>query len=181
MKNSEVNEKWQKAAGNKPRILVCAPSNGAVDNIIKKVMTNGFVDGKGKRYFPSMYRVGSGQSTEIKDQVSLEKAVDDIYKDAADATVMEPRIAALKLKMKATSDLINGLVARLQAIKRACPKTLKKVREKTVDLADNTRCNLILKFPRILTFQRNESQCARRRVGRLGAWTISTPPAVSTG
>ncbi|GMH93612.1 hypothetical protein TrST_g2912 [Triparma strigata] len=126
MKNSEVNEKWQKAAGNKPRILVCAPSNGAVDNIIKKVMTNGFVDGKGKRYFPSMYRVGSGQSTEIKDQVSLEKAVNDIYKDAADATVMEPRIAALKLKMKATSDLINGLIARLQAIKRACPKTLKK-------------------------------------------------------
>jgi len=34
------------ASKKKPRLLVCAPSNTAVDNIILKIMEGGFVDGK---------------------------------------------------------------------------------------------------------------------------------------
>ena len=34
----------------KPRILVCAPSNAAVDNIILKIIKIQFVDGIGKKY-----------------------------------------------------------------------------------------------------------------------------------
>jgi senataxin len=37
----------------KPRLLVCAPSNAAVDNVILKIMEDGFVDGSGKRYNPA--------------------------------------------------------------------------------------------------------------------------------
>ena len=39
----------------KPRILVCAPSNTAVDNIILKIMEEGFLDGTGRRKFRRVY------------------------------------------------------------------------------------------------------------------------------
>lgn len=38
------------AAKNKPRLLVCAPSNNAVDHILTKIMEDGFIDGNGTRY-----------------------------------------------------------------------------------------------------------------------------------
>ena len=34
----------------KPRILVSAPSNTAVDNIVLRIMEQGFLDGDGQRY-----------------------------------------------------------------------------------------------------------------------------------
>ena len=46
----------ENAAKAKPRLLVCAPSNAAVDNVIMKIMEDGFVDGHGRRYNPSMVR-----------------------------------------------------------------------------------------------------------------------------
>lgn len=33
----------------KPRLLVCAPSNAGVDNVILRIMEDGFVDGKSER------------------------------------------------------------------------------------------------------------------------------------
>ena len=46
----------------KPRILVCTPSNAAVNTIIDGIMYNGFIDNAGKRYNPSILRLGSGTS-----------------------------------------------------------------------------------------------------------------------
>lgn len=34
------------ARKKKPRLLVCAPSNAGVDNVILRIMEDGFVDGK---------------------------------------------------------------------------------------------------------------------------------------
>lgn len=42
----------------KPRILVCAPSNAAADELLQRVMNAGFVDGHGGVYRPSVVRVG---------------------------------------------------------------------------------------------------------------------------
>lgn len=39
---------------------VTAPSNAAVDNIVGKVIEEGFCDGEGRRYFPKIVRVGRG-------------------------------------------------------------------------------------------------------------------------
>lgn len=52
-------------AKHKPRILVVAPSNVAVDNIVERIIEKGFVDGTGKVYKPSMVRVGSGRSHRV--------------------------------------------------------------------------------------------------------------------
>ena len=41
-----------KAAEVKPRILVCAPSNAGIDNVILKIMADRFVDGQGTQYSP---------------------------------------------------------------------------------------------------------------------------------
>eukprot|EP00605_Chrysophyceae_sp_TOSAG23-4_P000608 GSChrysophyteH1.ASY1.ANO1.685.1 assembled CDS len=56
----------------KPHILVCAPSNVAVDNIIERIMERGFNDGTGKVYRPNMLRLGSGKGA--KEQLG---ALDD--------------------------------------------------------------------------------------------------------
>lgn len=68
---------------SKPRILVVAPSNTAVDNIILRIMENGFVDGNGGKYFPNILRVGVGsknlkiKSVTLEDLVDKELAVSD--------------------------------------------------------------------------------------------------------
>ena len=49
-------------AGLKPRILVCAPSNAAVDELLERVLRGGFVGREGGAYRPSVCRVGSDEA-----------------------------------------------------------------------------------------------------------------------
>ena len=50
----------QPAAGApRPRILVCAPSNAATDELLNRVLERRFVDVHGARYTPHVVRVGS--------------------------------------------------------------------------------------------------------------------------
>ena len=51
--------KVSKLSRSKPHILVTAPSNVAVDNILQRIMEVGFYDGKGSRYFPNILRIGN--------------------------------------------------------------------------------------------------------------------------
>lgn len=60
-------EMAQKAMSLKPRILVAAPSNAAVDAIMHRVIEAGFLDGMVLRYNPSIIRVGSTTSALIND------------------------------------------------------------------------------------------------------------------
>ena len=64
-----------RVAKAKPRMLVAAPSNVAVDNILQRIMQRGFLDGNGNKYNPSILRVGGGKSDAVQD-VSLERMVD---------------------------------------------------------------------------------------------------------
>ncbi|RMZ52696.1 hypothetical protein APUTEX25_000815 [Auxenochlorella protothecoides] len=43
----------------RPRILVCTPSNAACDELLARVMAQGFCDGSGGRYSPNVVRVGA--------------------------------------------------------------------------------------------------------------------------
>ncbi|KAJ1919557.1 DEAD-box type RNA helicase [Mycoemilia scoparia] len=60
----------------KHRILVCAPSNAAVDEIVKRLM-QGIRDGTGKTFYPRVVRVGLSESinSAVKD-MSLDSLVD---------------------------------------------------------------------------------------------------------
>ncbi|XP_059644917.1 uncharacterized protein LOC132286579 [Cornus florida] len=71
----------------KPRMLVCAPSNAATDELLARVLDRGFIDGEMKLYKPDVARVGVDSQTRAAQAVSVErrtelllmKSSDDIY------------------------------------------------------------------------------------------------------
>lgn len=46
------------AAYSKTRVLVCAPSNAAIDEIVLRVLRKGLLDGKAQPYKPAIVRAG---------------------------------------------------------------------------------------------------------------------------
>ena len=104
----------------KPRLLVCAPSNAAVDNVILKIMEEGFIDGSGQRYNPSITRIGSGQSTAVKD-VALETKVDQILTDNSDHQQLENSIAGFRMELQRITTDIVKCRKRIHAITNASP------------------------------------------------------------
>ena len=42
----------------KPRILICAPSNAAADELLQRVMDDKFADADGQMYCPNVIRIG---------------------------------------------------------------------------------------------------------------------------
>lgn len=91
--DSETAKAWAQVGNEKPHILVTAPSNAAVDNIVAKVIEEGFCDGEGRRYFPKIVRVGRGLSANVR-SVGLEDMVDQICSQPLD--VLEGHIARLR-------------------------------------------------------------------------------------
>jgi AAA domain len=57
---------WTKLRRTKPHILVTAPSNAGVDNVLQRILANGFLDGGGGRYNPPVIRVGRGAGSASK-------------------------------------------------------------------------------------------------------------------
>lgn len=53
------------------RILICAPSNAAIDQIIRLVLQKGILDNEGRQTFPSLVRIGPNYHESLK-EVSLE-------------------------------------------------------------------------------------------------------------
>ena len=62
----QIEKRFREAVSKKPRLLVTAPSNGAVDGIIARIFKDGFKDGLGKRYNPHISRVGRGRGENVK-------------------------------------------------------------------------------------------------------------------
>lgn len=63
---------------HKPHLLVAAPSNVAVDNIVQRIIQRGFFDGQGSKYNPSILRVGGGKSLSASAvrEVSLDEIIE---------------------------------------------------------------------------------------------------------
>ncbi|EGC30633.1 hypothetical protein DICPUDRAFT_50668 [Dictyostelium purpureum] len=60
-----------KGLQKKRRILLCAPSNGAVDEIVSRLLRDGLLNAEGKKYNPNLVRVGPGSHVDVE-QVSLD-------------------------------------------------------------------------------------------------------------
>jgi len=101
----------------KPRLLVCAPSNTAVDNVIIKIMEDGFVDGAGKRYNPSMVRVGVGQGQIVKD-VALESRVKEALADKDNYEEVKNNLKIKQLQLQKIKRAIFQCHSRLVAISK---------------------------------------------------------------
>ena len=107
------------ARKSKPRLLVCAPSNAAVDNIILKIMEEGFVDGQGNRYNPSMVRVGAGKSDRVS-SVAIEKRVNEYLMELSDVGRLDNSMNGYNVELSRVTRDINDLRRRLRAIQQAC-------------------------------------------------------------
>ena len=84
--------------GVKPHLLVVAPSNVAVNNIIEKIMEKGFKDSSGSSYFPLILRIGSHRGNDKTkgsdnyqkvsvNSVSLDESVDALLHDEIDESI----------------------------------------------------------------------------------------------
>ncbi|CAI5722852.1 unnamed protein product [Peronospora destructor] len=91
--DNETAKAWAQVKNEKPHILVTAPSNAAVDNIVSKVIEEGFCDGEGRRYFPKIVRVGRGLSANVQ-SVGLDNQVDQICSQPLD--ILEGQIGRLR-------------------------------------------------------------------------------------
>ena len=47
-----------KRINDQRKIMICAPSNAAIDHITKRIQTEGLIDGQGKRFTPKVLRMG---------------------------------------------------------------------------------------------------------------------------
>ncbi|OIW17097.1 hypothetical protein TanjilG_20201 [Lupinus angustifolius] len=62
----------------KPRMLVCAPSNAATDELLSRVLDRGFIDGEMKVYRPNVARVGVDSQTRAAQAVSVERRTEQL-------------------------------------------------------------------------------------------------------
>lgn len=64
---------YLKRSGDNRKIMICAPSNAAVDHIVKRLLTEGIFNGEGEIFFPNALRVGIVEtSDETVRSVSLD-------------------------------------------------------------------------------------------------------------
>ncbi|XAR48576.1 hypothetical protein NMG60_11031445 [Bertholletia excelsa] len=68
----------------KPRMLVCAPSNAATDELLARVLDRGFIDGEMKVYRPDVARVGVDSQTRAAQAVSVERRTDQLLVKSRD-------------------------------------------------------------------------------------------------
>lgn len=139
------------AAKKRPRILVCAPSNAAVDNIILKIMEDGFIDGNGLRYNPSIVRIGSGQSASVKD-VCLEDKVEQYLSDL-DVSKLENTIEGFRGECRRIHSDITKLRQRMNAMKQAAPYPLSKDWEIRIDESEMPRVYFVNHKDKITTYE----------------------------
>ncbi|KAF5442421.1 hypothetical protein F2P56_035079 [Juglans regia] len=68
----------------KPRMLVCAPSNAATDELLARVLDRGFIDGEMKVYRPDVARVGVDSQTRAAQAVSVERRTEQLLVKSRD-------------------------------------------------------------------------------------------------
>ncbi|XP_047954096.1 helicase sen1-like [Salvia hispanica] len=64
----------------KPRMLVCAPSNAATDELLARVLDRGFIDGEMKIYRADVARVGVDSQNRAAQAVSVEGRTEQLLK-----------------------------------------------------------------------------------------------------
>ncbi|KAL3681980.1 hypothetical protein R1sor_000002 [Riccia sorocarpa] len=101
----------------KPRMLVCAPSNAATDELLARVLDRGFIDGEMKVYRPDVARVGSDPLSRAAQAVSVERRSEQLLAMGRDQIV--GWLQQLKSKEINCSQIITGLQRDLNEVAAA--------------------------------------------------------------
>jgi superfamily I DNA and/or RNA helicase len=70
----KLPEKQEEIFSNPQKILICAPSNAAIDQILRLILNKGLLNEEGGKSFPSIVRVGPNFHSDLV-AVSLEQMV----------------------------------------------------------------------------------------------------------
>ncbi len=133
LEDYELLASLNKAAKVKPRVLVCAPSNAAIDNVIVKIMSDRFVDGKSSKYSPSIVRVGAGSTNPKVSSVGLKDVVNRIIEEGSDVSKLEEIISNGRKELGRLQKEIQKLRARIRAIVDASPYAISSDWEIRID------------------------------------------------
>ena len=117
----------------KPRILVSAPSNTAVDNIIQRIMEKGFRDEKCQKYFPNILRIGAGSASSQVQGVTLEGIMETLLTTTDQS--LRDLMEQIKYQMIGDIKEIFHLQTLLLNLKLAFNNAVSQV---VVNLADET-------------------------------------------
>lgn len=116
----------------KPRIIVCAPSNVAVDNVILRILSERFHDGGGNEYLPFLVRIGKGsqQHQEVA-KVALSRIVEEQL--SLSGEVVAKNITAFETSYGQLRHQVLIRVAQLYAILAGSPHVFKSGVETIVE------------------------------------------------
>eukprot|EP00192_Tetraselmis_astigmatica_P002163 CAMPEP_0117691478 /NCGR_PEP_ID=MMETSP0804-20121206/25743_1 /TAXON_ID=1074897 /ORGANISM="Tetraselmis astigmatica, Strain CCMP880" /LENGTH=1048 /DNA_ID=CAMNT_0005504717 /DNA_START=243 /DNA_END=3386 /DNA_ORIENTATION=+ len=91
----------------RPRVLVCAPSNAATDELLQRIMNDGFRAANGSIYHPAVVRVGSGAAP-LSDR-ARDVWVDNMVKQYLSANSQDEVTASLQQKSREVAHHLNLL------------------------------------------------------------------------
>lgn len=117
----------------KPRMLVCAPSNAATDELLSRVLDRGFIDGEMKMYRPDVARVGVDTSSRAAQAVSVERRTEQLL-------AMDQQQVVRWLQSLRTKEVVLG-------------QTVRSLQKDLIDAAATARSQvslLVLFFPLLL-------------------------------
>ncbi|XP_044474856.1 probable helicase MAGATAMA 3 isoform X2 [Mangifera indica] len=104
----------------KPRMLVCAPSNAATDELLARVLDRGFIDGEMRVYRPDVARVGVDSQTRAAQAVSVERRTEQLLLKTRDEVLgwvqnlkareftLSKQIATLQGQLNATAVAVRS-------------------------------------------------------------------------
>ncbi|KAJ2714492.1 DEAD-box type RNA helicase, partial [Coemansia spiralis] len=121
------------ATGGAGRLLVCAPSNAAVDEIVRRLMA-GIRDSTGGTYQPRVVRVGqlSSVSSTVRESTldaQLEQALDKQRKSSSDTAKSGEALQTLRKQLDSVNTEIRELDNQLQSIDPVDTAALQAIRE----------------------------------------------------
>lgn len=116
----------------RPRLLICAPSNSAVDEVLTRLMQSKFVDGQGREYCPELARIGAGDRVSESSKPFTAEGQAEVFLDRVCAESMTPeaRKKAQMAYLSTWQKRVNGLLHQLQRT----PKKKAETRPIVIDL-----------------------------------------------
>lgn len=109
-------DKRHSTPARRPRILVCAPSNSAVDEVLARLIKLRLFDGQGHSYLPEVVRIGAGDRVNesakpYTAEGQAEKFLNDVCSD--DMNAEEQKLAQYNFLRVWQSD-VNSLLLQLE-------------------------------------------------------------------
>ncbi|KAL0034221.1 hypothetical protein WJX77_004006 [Trebouxia sp. C0004] len=122
-----VRESWKESASSglnrtlpnlarKPRILVCAPSNAATDELLQRIMDHGFKDFQGNTYRPNVVRIGS-------EEAPVSQRAKDVWVDVLINRYMDMDSATWQRRYTHLQEQVTKQTYQVAAVQKALQRT----------------------------------------------------------